>query len=143
MKFATIEKAFLIIFALTTVCAVVLVLPVLLSKWNLEQRIFEIGTQINEINSSLEELEKLLHQSDDPQEKQELMQQIDDLRREKSDLREESDSLNEGLEVLDNELKGRQFIGLILLLSNFAIAATVAIFGSLRIRDEEEEKLFK
>jgi len=32
---------------------------------------------------------------------------------------------------------------LILLLVNFLIAGFVAIFSSLRIRDEEEEKLFK
>jgi len=32
---------------------------------------------------------------------------------------------------------------LILLLINFLVAGFVAIFGSLRLRDEEEEKLFK
>jgi len=32
---------------------------------------------------------------------------------------------------------------LLLLLINFLVAGLVAIFGSLRIREEEEEKLFK
>jgi len=32
---------------------------------------------------------------------------------------------------------------LVLLLVGFVVAGFVAIFGSLRLRDEEEEKLFK
>jgi len=32
---------------------------------------------------------------------------------------------------------------LVLLLINFIVAGFVAVFGSLRLRDEEEEKLFK
>jgi hypothetical protein len=36
-----------------------------------------------------------------------------------------------------------QSTALILLLANFIVAGIVAVFGSLRIRDEEEEKLFK
>lgn len=32
---------------------------------------------------------------------------------------------------------------MIVLLIDFIVAALIAIFGSLRIRDEEEEKLFK
>jgi len=34
-------------------------------------------------------------------------------------------------------------IALALLLVNFIIAGIVAVFGSLRVRDEEEDKLFK
>jgi hypothetical protein len=33
--------------------------------------------------------------------------------------------------------------GMILLLIDFIVAGLVAVFGSLRIRDEEEEKLIK
>lgn len=40
-------------------------------------------------------------------------------------------------------MQGYRFIGLVLLLSNLAVAGCVAVFGSLRIRDEEEDKLFK
>jgi hypothetical protein len=36
-----------------------------------------------------------------------------------------------------------QSIALILLLANFIVAGIAAVFGSLRIRDEEEEKLLK
>ena len=38
---------------------------------------------------------------------------------------------------------GMQSIAFILLLINFIVAGIVAVFGSLRVRDEEEEKLFK
>ena len=38
---------------------------------------------------------------------------------------------------------GMQSIALILLLANFIVAGIAAVFGSLRIRDEEEEKLLK
>jgi|GEM_PF-1835440 glucan phosphoethanolaminetransferase (alkaline phosphatase superfamily) len=34
-------------------------------------------------------------------------------------------------------------LSLALLLANFIVAGIVAVFGSLRVRDEEEEKLFK
>lgn len=34
-------------------------------------------------------------------------------------------------------------IALALLMANFVIAGIVAVFGSLRVRDEEEDKLFK
>jgi hypothetical protein len=34
-------------------------------------------------------------------------------------------------------------VALALLLTNFIIAGIVAIFGSLRVRNEEEDKLFK
>lgn len=34
-------------------------------------------------------------------------------------------------------------VSLALLLANFIVAGIVAVFGSLRVRDEEEEKLFK
>lgn len=34
-------------------------------------------------------------------------------------------------------------VALALLMANFVIAGIVAVFGSLRVRDEEEDKLFK
>ncbi|MEM3578571.1 MAG: hypothetical protein QXX51_09055 [Candidatus Bathyarchaeia archaeon] len=36
-----------------------------------------------------------------------------------------------------------QSIAIVLLLVDFIVAGIIAVFGSLRIRDEEEEKLFK
>ncbi|MEM3730535.1 MAG: hypothetical protein QW667_08265 [Candidatus Bathyarchaeia archaeon] len=34
-------------------------------------------------------------------------------------------------------------IALALLMADFVVAAITAVFGSLRVRDEEEDKLFK
>jgi type IV secretory pathway VirB2 component (pilin) len=38
---------------------------------------------------------------------------------------------------------GIKDIALALLIANFVVAGIVAVFGSLRVRDEEEDKLFK
>lgn len=130
-------------FTLMTIVSLVLVLPVLLHKWSLEHRIFEVRTRIKEIESRMAEIENLLQETNDTLKKQELEQEMNDLMREKSNLELEDSELNGKVQVLDNLLQRRQFIGLILLLSNFAVAGAVAVFGSLRIRDEEEEKLFK
>jgi len=143
VKFATLEKLFLVTFVSLTVAAVGLVVPVLLSKWSLEQRIFEIGTRIVELRPLLSDISKKLRQTNDPQERERLEQEMNAIKEERNRLYEEKGILEEEKEILANLLQERQFIGLVLLLSNFIVAGGVAIFGSLRIRDEEEEKLFK
>ena len=143
VKFATLEKLFLVTFVSLTVAAVGLVVPVLLSKWSLEQRIFEIGTRIVELRPLLSDISKKLRQTNDPQERERLEQEMNAIKEERNRLYEEKEILEEEKEILANLLQERQFIGLVLLLSNFIVAGGVAIFGSLRIRDEEEEKLFK
>jgi len=143
VKFATLEKTLLIIFALITIVALGLVVPVLLSKWSLERRIFEIGTRIQEKNRRLNDIASQLPKTNDPQERERLEQEMNAIRQERDSLEEERNALEEEREILVNLLRERQFIGLVLLLSNIIIAGGAAVFGSLRIRDEEEEKLFK
>ena len=143
VKFATLEKTLLIIFALITIVALGLVVPVLLSKWSLERRIFEIGTRIQEKNRRLNDIASQLPKTNDPQERERLEQEMNAIKEERNRLYEEKGILEEEKEILANLLQERQFIGLVLLLSNFIVAGGVAICGSLRIRDDEEEKLFK
>lgn len=143
MKFATLEKVFLITFISITAVALGLVVPVLLSKWSVENRIFEVGTRIVEVRQSLSDISKKLQQTDNPQEKERLKQEMNAIKQERDRLYEEKKILEEEKEVLANLLQERQFTGLVLLLSNFIVAGGAAVFGSLRIRDEEEEKLFK
>lgn len=143
VKFATLEKTFLAIFSLMIIIALTIVVPTLLSKWSLQQQILDVGKCIEKINSDIEELEKLKQQTDDPQKKQALEQEINNLKQQKDNLKQESNDLNDKLSVINDVLQGRQFIGLILLILNLAVVGVVAVFGSLRIRDEEEEKLFK
>jgi len=143
VKYATLQKVFLVVFFLITVTTLMLALPVMLSQWNLEQRTYEVGKHIADMKERRSQIRSDLRKTDDPQIRQQLEQELDNLNQQISKLEQEMKTLDEEMEALKNTLKERRLIGLILLPPNLIAAGVVTIACCLRIRDEEEEKLFK
>jgi Tfp pilus assembly protein PilN len=143
VKFATLQKVFLVVFFLITVTMIMLVLPVMLSQWNLEQRKYEVGKEIADKRERISDIRSLLRKTTDPQVKQELEQEMEELNQQVKVLEQEAKTLDQEMEALTDLLEERRFINLALLPPNLIIAGVVAVTCCLRIRSEEEEKLFK
>jgi len=143
VKFATLQKVFLVVFFLITVTTLMLVLPLMLSQWNLEQRKYEVGVQLSDLKERRSQIRSDLRKTKDPQIRQQLEQELDNLNQQISNLEQEVETLDEEMKALTDTLEGRRFIGLVLLPPNLIAAGVVAVACCLRLRDEEEEKLFK
>lgn len=139
MKFAALQKVSLVIFLLITAITVMLVVPVMLSQWDLEQRKYEVGKQIADMKELRSKIRSDLRKTNDTQ----LKQQLEELERQLAGLEQEAGRLDEEMKALTNSLDGRRFIGLVLLPLNLIAAGVVTVACCLRIRNEEEEKLFK
>lgn len=143
MKFASLQKIFFVVFFVITAITLMLVLPVMLSQWDLEQRRYEVGKQIADKKERISQIRSLLRKTNDPEVKQQLEQEMEELRQHVADLEQEMETLDEEMKAITDSLEGRRFIGLVLMLPNLIVAGVVAIACCLRIRGEEEEKLFK
>lgn len=143
MKFASLQKIFFVVFFVITAITLMLVLPVMLSQWDLEQRRYEVGKQIADKKERISQIRSLLRKTNDPEVKQQLEQEMEELRQHVANLEQEMETLDEEMKAITDSLEGRRFIGLVLMLPNLIVAGVVAIACCLRIRGEEEEKLFK
>ncbi|MEM2780641.1 MAG: hypothetical protein QW791_07240 [Candidatus Bathyarchaeia archaeon] len=143
VEFATLQKVFLVVFFLITAITLVFVFPLMLSQWDLEQRKYEVGKQIADKKERISQIRALLRKTDDPQVKQQLEQEMEELRQQVASLEQEAKTLDEEMKALMDSLEGRRFIGLVLMLPNLIVAGVVTVAGCLRIRSEEEDKLFK
>lgn len=143
MKFASLQKIFFVVFFVITAITLMLVLPVMLSQWDLEQRRYEVGKQIADKKERISQIRSLLRKTNDPEVKQQLEQEMEELRQQVANLEQEMKTLDEEMKAITDSLEGRRFIGLVLMLPNLIVAGVVAIACCLRIRGEEEEKLFK
>jgi len=143
VKFATLQKVFFVVFFLITVTTLMLVLPVMLSQWDLEQRKYEVGKHLAEMKERRSQIRSDLRKTNDPQIRQQLEQELANLEQQISNLEQEAKTLDEEMKALTDTLEERRFIGLVLLSPNLIAAGVVTVACCLRIRGEEEEKLFK
>ncbi|MEM1551492.1 MAG: hypothetical protein QXH03_02335 [Candidatus Bathyarchaeia archaeon] len=143
MEYANLQKIFLVVFFLITAITLVLVFPLMLSQWDLEQRKYDVGKQIADKKERISQIRALLRKTNDPQVKQQLEQEMEELRQQVASLEQEAKTLDEEMKALMDSLEGRRFIGLVLMLPNLIVAGVVTVAGCLRIRSEEEDKLFK
>lgn len=143
VEYANLQKIFLVVFFLITAITLVLVFPLMLSQWDLEQRKYDVGKQIADKKERISQIRALLRKTNDPQVKQQLEQEMEELRQQVASLEQEAKTLDEEMKALMDSLEGRRFIGLVLMLPNLIVAGVVTVAGCLRIRSEEEDKLFK